>query len=325
MKKTKPWKQNIRIISEVVQEKVAGLPTDSLVVAVIKRISADDLATGLYSHLLITTSAEGISLPDRIIPLEGIGKYSRMNVNGWEVIRKDLPLETFYTPVETPNFGDSSRGTHTVYLPYQKYPRDSFAPHEFALTFETVGRGLRNGHPYFDVKVSMEGLLNRTDPDFAADLLFQLNLLQENVGASDVFSTDATREDYLGTRHVTWDLLPVGTLDDQIKVFTENPRLPPAERVKIAERFLFLRTLNPIQIVVGSDGFRRYLGFLFDEHLIAFENPMYGNALYVMYQNWEALSRLSRVELLRGGREGFVRIVHSAQWEARTRQLIRPA
>jgi|CZKD01.1.fsa_nt_gi hypothetical protein len=43
-------------------------------------------------------------------------------------------MKTHYHPVESPNWGESYKGTHTSYLPYRKYPRDFIGPrpHEFS-------------------------------------------------------------------------------------------------------------------------------------------------------------------------------------------------
>ncbi len=46
--------------------------------------------------------------------------------------------------------------------------------------------------------------------DYADRFLFNLNLLQENVGAADVFPADAALADYLRSIYHTvgWELLP---------------------------------------------------------------------------------------------------------------------
>lgn len=48
----------------------------------------------------------------------------------------------------------------------------------------------------------------------------------------------------------------------------------------------------------------------------------YGNAVYVMYEDWEILSRRSRVELLTGPRENFDRIEHRKGWKDILRAIV---
>lgn len=42
-----------------------------------------------------------------------------------------------------------------------------------------------------------------------------------------------------------------------------------------------------------------------------------------MFEEWNVLSKLSRLELLSGKREGFVRIIHKSGWEIELKQLVR--
>jgi hypothetical protein len=62
----------------------------------------------------------------------------------------------------------------------------------------------------------------------------------------------------------------------------------------------------------GND---QYIGAKFADDLVAFENLRYGNALYVLYENWGELSRRPRSELLKLPQSSLDRIVHSAGWE----------
>ena len=49
--------------------------------------------------------------------------------------------------------------------------------------------------------------------------------------------------------------------------------------------------INPKNIIKGTSGFQRYFGALFTKNLVVFENISYGNAIYVMYNDWETLSK----------------------------------
>ena len=101
-------------------------------------------------------------------------------------------------------------------------------------------------------------------------------------------------------------------------------RKPSAQEHKIVEdRHRFFMTLNPKHLVIGRSGFQRYCGAMLREDLVVFENEKYGNAVYVMYGDWEELSQRSRVELLSGiyGTR-FDRVVHTQGWQERVKKII---
>jgi hypothetical protein len=81
--------------------------------------------------------------------------------------------------------------------------------------------------------------------------------------------------------------------------------------------------LNPQKLVVGFSGTQRYFGALIEEFLIVFENIEYGNAIYIMFNGWQDLSRRTRTELL-SGRYGlnFERIPHVTGWKQKVIALV---
>ena len=56
--------------------------------------------------------------------------------------------------------------------------------------------------------------------------------------------------------------------------------------------------------------------------LVVFENIEYGNALYVMFDDWHELSKKSRIELLSSKTAKFIRIPHTKTWKHRLRSII---
>lgn len=80
------------------------------------------------------------------------------------------------------------------------------------------------------------------------------------------------------------------------------------------ERISVMHRLKPEAYITGTDGFLRYFGAKFGDDFVVFENARYGNALYIMYDGWEALSQKSRIELLAGDRDSYDRIEHRKGW-----------
>lgn len=81
-----------------------------------------------------------------------------------------------------------------------------------------------------------------------------------------------------------------------------------------AEGIAALSSLKPEVYVTGTDGFLRYFGAKFGEDFMVFENLNYGNAIYVLFEDWQDVSKRSRIDLLRGARDKFARIEHRESW-----------
>jgi hypothetical protein len=172
-------------------------------------------------------------------------------------------------------------------------------------------------------KFTVDEVLQRNKRKFRDSLLSAVNLLQENTGNYDVFPSGAPVEEYLKTLYVNWEILPPGEREDNLKRILSNiPQDNPRVRERIIERYDFLAKLHPQDFVRGTNGFRSYFGARFAKDLVAFENVDYGNAIYVMFEDWEELSKRSRIELLSGTGEGFVRIPHIDGWKTKLTKLI---
>jgi hypothetical protein len=223
--------------------------------------------------------------------------------------------------MEVPNWGDSYNGTHTVDLPYEMYPRDFQAPRELAITMACVNTD--PGLATYIISFRIAETLDKTSGDFAKLLFEDLNLLQENAGACGVESADVPLADYAKSLQVSWEILPPGTLTDTIdRVF---PGRAPSQQEKnvVTERYNFFMSLKPKSLVYGSSGFSRYFGALLEDDLVLFENVQYGNAIYILFDDWEQLSKRSRIDLI-AGKYGtaFERVIHSSDWKGSVKTIV---
>jgi hypothetical protein len=277
------------------------------------------LSEGKLSHLGVALTDKGLELPDSVLPPFDKGKYSRMNIEGQEVIRNDLPKETHYHAVEAPDW--KGYGTHTVNLPHEQYPRDFIPPQETEIVVRC--RDTRPSLRNYIIAFRVNEVLDRTGIDFEKRLLVNLNLLQENVGHCGVEAAESSISEYARSLNVSWEILPPGTRDEVIERLFRG-KTPTAQDAKVAaERYDFFMSLSPQRLVFGTSGFRRYFGALIEENLVVFENIQYGNAIYVLLSNWESLSRRSRVELL-SGKYGtdFSRVIHRPGWKNEVKLII---
>jgi hypothetical protein len=314
-------KNYFRVPPEVAA-KLREIGARDLVVACVRNIGAKEIAEGHYSHLGMAMRKATLVIPDRILPRESAGRYSKYNRYGRIVVHRDRPkIITTYT-VESPNYGDWTKGYHDVEFTREVYQRTFFPPKELEIKMEVLSEEESHRTRIFTVKFSVDEVLRSDEEDFDTDLLYAINLLQENVGGVDIFPSDASREDYIRTIRVSWEILPPGERDIVLARIIGTRRVDEAVRRRYQHRYDLLSRLAPEAWVHGQSGFRRYFGAKFSNDLVVFENVEHGNAIYVMGENWKTLTKLSRYELMSSRRQGFKRIVHRGRWERRVERLV---
>lgn len=309
-------KKNLRKIPDNILKKINNFNQEKIFVGAVIKISETDIKKGKYWYLGIYYENNKLNIPEKIIPQWKVGKFSHRNIRGYKIRRRDLPKE----PVERPNYGDWDKGSHYVYI---KYKRDFIFPKELAIKIEFMDKEFKKGETFFIFKFIVDDLINPAEQDFKEKLFSNLNLLQENVGTVDVYKNNATEEDFLKTIYVTWDILPPGERDKNITaIFTKFKQKNNEVKKRLEERYDLLEGLKPEAFIVGTNEFRRYFGAKFFDNFVVFENIEYGNAIYVMYENWEELSKLSRLKLLSMEDKNFERIIHDKNWKNNLRCLI---
>lgn len=311
-------KKNLRKVPQRILQKLDTIPQDDIVVATALRIKLEDASQ--YAPLGLRVSDGKFITPTPFIPPSSAGRYSRANVEGRDVILRDLPMVEKTSSWETPNWGDWGKGSHTHYRTRMVYQTSFIPPKEVPLSI-TILRSEPGGAV---IKFAVEQVLKRDAPDFEDDLLYNLNILQENVGSGDVFPSDASFADYAATIKVDWEILPAGNIDEIVEKILKGKRPVSDEKRRImVERLKAIGALKPQHFIAGTNEFLRYFGAKFKDDLVVFENLNYGNALYVMYEAWEELSKRSRIDLLKGPRDGFDRIEHGEGWREKLAKIIR--
>jgi hypothetical protein len=147
------WQQNFIRIPEGIRAKIANIDEDDLVVAAVKKIARSDIEAGLYTHLGIQATEGNIELLERVVPPPRIGRYSRYNVQGRVIRLKNLPKVTKTQTVETPNFGDWSKGSHLVSWDREVYQRDDWPPRFLSIEISLVGEEEAEGNLLFKFQV----------------------------------------------------------------------------------------------------------------------------------------------------------------------------
>lgn len=300
-------KRNLLKIPPAVLERIQTFDQDDVVAATVKLLRPQDVEA--YAKLGLSLNEDELHTPPPSPPDATAGRYSHANLYGLEKVRRDLPKTMKEFGFWAPSWGSGSY--HYVSHDREVYHRDFYPPKEVELSVELLERRGSD----FVVKFAIEQVINRRTPNFEQELLYNLNLLQENVGSAGVFESTATLAEYAATVHVDWQLLPPGSVDDVLRAMLHGKKAVSVEQEKVMkERITVMSTLKPEAFIAGTDGFLRYFGAKFGEDFVVFENARYGNALYIMYEGWENLSQKSRVELLSGDRDSFDRIVHQDGW-----------
>lgn len=310
-------KRNLLKIPETILQRIRAYDQDDIVVACVKYLRPSDALK--YAHLGVVLENDSLVLPEPVVPSSNAGRYSKANVEGYEKVRKDLPMIQREFSYEAPDWGDWSNGSHTISWTRDVYQRDFYPPKEVDLSITLIEE--KNGG--FVLKFAIDQVINRRTRNFEQELLYNLNILQENVGAADVFPSAATLAEYTATIRVDWQILPPGNIDEIVrKILSGKGKITPEQESVMKERMVVMAKLNPEAYIAGTDSFLRYFGAKFGDDCVVFENVRYGNALYVMHGNWQELSKKSRVELLNSPGEEFSRIEHRDGWEENLKRIV---
>jgi hypothetical protein len=310
-----PWQRNFAKVPASIIASLARIDARLILVADTKVIPIAEIECGQYKHVGLTAKDGEVRVGDPQLPPSSSGKWSQRNVEGWERKRTDLPKTTKTYSWETPNFGDAATyGTHTTSRTREVYQVEFDEPrgHEIAVEILKQGEG---DPPSVVVKFSIVNPIDRDHEHFEKELLWALNVLQENVGVCGVYKSTARRQDYLNTIALSWEVFPPGTADEIIAVFRKRRggRTTKDDAI-VDDRLKLFASLKPTAYLAGTAKFSSYVGAQFAPDLVVFENVRYGNALYVLYDDWQEVSKRSRIDLLKGTSEKFDRFVHTDGW-----------
>lgn len=316
----KRWKKRIHKIPEetLQQLKMTG---GSVRVGVVKAVSPEEFDLGLYEHLGVKLDHTGqVQDGSEITPDPERGPWSRKNVEGWEEKHKDLPMVSYTIPIEVPNWGDWSKGSHTIEWEKKKYQVTYHHPQFLTIKSRVLGRN-EDGYPL--VRFLIERPVEVGKDGWLDTLFFYANLMVENTGAYDFYSTEATLRDYLAKERVAWQLFPADEGGKVVRLICNSTQIHERRDIKrIEERVETLQSLRPQKLVIGTDGFQSYFGAVVRNDLVVFENVRYGNAIYVMNEQWKTLTKRSRSELMASKPGQFTRITHTRGWKRRLKNEV---
>jgi len=302
-------------LSRAIRRDLEGIESHSIVVAAAITITRDEI--GAFERLGLGLKDGRFTTCAPAPPPRTCGIYAVRNLDGWDEKRKDLPKETRDISSWAPNWHGS--GHHMVTRSIEAWPVENQAARMNTIS-ATV---LEHLHDAALVRFRVDQPLERDSPTFEGDLAFNLRLLREAVGDARIYPSDISDDEFARIQRVDWELLPAGSAERVLSRLASRKHVTD-EKLEVARvRLNALERLGPDRFIVGRGSFSSYFGAKFGSRLVALENLEYGNALYVIEENWEQLSQLSRSELIRRRDPGVHRIPHLPGWQSAIRKLLR--
>ncbi|MGM3305370.1 hypothetical protein ACSQ6I_05165 [Anabaena sp. WFMT] len=261
-----------------------------------------------------------LEVGESVLPSLGLGPKSRYNSLGKDMIHRDCPKETAYRMIEWRwkqwcGGGETEEVCDFRDVPYQRYPRTHIPAPSIELKIATNTQGEK-------ILVSTPIVYDTSNHSL---LLHIINLCLEIFRECQVFSENLDAIINVPLKRLNWTILksgqyPWSKLRQEVKKIIENA--PRGKHRIIEDRIETINKYVPDFFAVGRAGFSGYIVFGFSsQNLFVLESIQFGNATYILGDNWERLSLLSKAEILNDSLHQE-RIVHRIGWHSKIRTLL---
>jgi hypothetical protein len=314
--------KNYRKIPNHILEKISTLKSEEIVVWSVLKISELEINKDQYEKLWITIDEWNLSFNKSIIPSVENWRFSKKNIE-WDKIKHPERPKISHTYYAWEKKAYWKNRYFSQYITRDVIAFDIIPPKELSLGLELLEENKVNNETYYTFKLSITDILNKSDDDFNDKLLFNINLLQENIWFSDIFLIGSNKQEYLDSLVVDWNIFPPGTRESDLnKIIWKNNNLSANKLSDITDRYDFIRNLNPSYCIIWKSWMRNYFWAKFSDNLVVFENKDYWNALYILFDDWEELSQLSRTEIQSRPADKYIRIPHTWDWKTEAKKII---
>ena len=248
---------------------------------------------------------------ENILPDIHISRATYENSEGKCVVRRDLPKEE-YERSWTRHWTDWGGHDHydTAYYTAQRYVRERFTPKLFELVVVTSEK---HGKWIVCDKLNVSEANN---DDFKLIMNIFLNIFGQFEVVNDNFESPV-----FINKTYDWEILKSGKIaekdiDKALGVAVERHSSNGQKEIH-KSNVETLKKAKPDIVGIGMKGFSGYLIFYYPAKKIAIlENLLPNNATYVLNENWEKLSKMSKTEIL-NNRLQIDRIFHYSTWNER--------
>lgn len=249
-----------------------------------------------------------------------VGNASLYNAEGMIIKHKDRPMETVYRTAEWRwiewHGRDRVEKVEFRDKPYQRYPRTYVPAPSLELTLFTSidGQRLVLTPPIKDWRANEDKLVHA------------VNLMLDIFGECTFFDSGREQVIKVPLQRLNWRILPPGRhpfseLQQGLK--DALARVKEGNRSFVDHRLERINSFGPEFTAIGQGGFNGYVVFGFpNKGLYVLESVLYGNATYVLGEDWEQISRLTKAEIL-SDQLHRDRVVHLQNWFGRIRTLLK--
>ncbi|XXO40635.1 hypothetical protein ACSEXT_16185 [Lactiplantibacillus plantarum] len=124
--------KHFRKVPKKVTTKINSFKSDTILVSIETTLSKESLTKFRSSSLLNTSQYKTNEFEDfSFLPPATVGTYSRRNIEGRSITLRNNPKVQKSWTIEGPNFGDYSKGTHTVVHSKLVFPKKLNSPKIF--------------------------------------------------------------------------------------------------------------------------------------------------------------------------------------------------
>lgn len=305
-----------------IEIEIKALSSETFYIGSSRIYDTQDFPASKFARLGVIIEDDSVHTPAATVP-PPLARWSKWNANGRVITHKDeQKISRSVGGWMVPNYGDWNRGSHVYSGTREVYRRSVIHGKGLSISMERTAP--EPGKTRIAFRVDRLFDTSVTDPD---DLLMACSLIRECTGLeAQVVPGDVTMAEWLTAQDIKWEILPEGTvLSEDVGHFARLSASPDQRKRALAyiQRSDFIRTLNHQRIAIGTGGFGRYVAYIFRDDLVILECLTYGNAMYMMYDDWATLSRRSRLSLLADPSAQYDRIVHAGKWKDAVRNALR--
>lgn len=257
---------------------------------------------------------------ESVLPAPAFGPISLFNAEGKYIKHKDRPMETAYRTAEwhwKEWHGQYDRVDQSKFVdvPYKRYPRSFVNPPSKELTISAIK----------DKKILVSSVMTYSGNN-EQEIVHTINLILEIFGECEFFKDDLSQIIKVPIVRLNWKILPPGQmpwakLEQEVDPIIKNA--PQGNQPFIYHRLEKINKFHPDFVAVGRGGFRGYVIFGFKgKSLYALESIYYGNATYIFGEQWEALSKKTKAEILNEKLQKN-RIIHLVSWDGKINSLLK--
>lgn len=276
-------------------------------------------ASGRRRHTLKRVGFMQLAAGEAVLPATTFGARSRFNANGRDLPQRALPKEQVCSMRQWCRKEWRGRNQREEVCDlrdrcYERYPRTHLPAPSVVLRVATNAQG----------KQWIVSPVTVYTPENHDLLLHTINLFLEIFGECEILKDNLEHWINLPIRPLHWQILPPGPqpwsrIRSAIDAIVQQA--PRGNRALIVDRLQTILQHHPTWLAIGHAGFRGYfiLGFP-EKKMYVLESLACNNATYVLGEDWEQLSRLTKAELLQQHRHQ-ARLIHRVGWHTQIQTL----